>query len=85
MKESYIKCFGQGLSIPLKSFSIEVDEYKNIKVISNNKYKEHIFKLFDIELGYKVAVCSLNKEISINTIRLDQNCLISKYIELSIE
>lgn len=85
LKESYIKCCGQGLSIPLKAFSIEIDQYENIKVISNNEYKEHTFKLFDIELGYKVAVCSLNKEISNNIIRLDQNCLISEYIGFNLE
>lgn len=85
LKESYIKCCGQGLLIPLQSFSIEVDRHKNIKVISNNEYKAHTFKSFDIELGYKVAICSLNKDISNNMIVLDQNSLINKYIKFNME
>lgn len=84
LKESYIKCCGQGLSIPLKSFSIEIGQYKNIKVSSNNEYKEHIFKIFDIELGYKLAVCSLNKEICNNIIRVDQDSLINKYFRFNL-
>ena len=85
LKESYVKCCGQGLSIPLKSFSIEVDQYKNIRVVTDGKHKDYIFKSVNMEINYKIAICSLSKEISNSVIRLDQNCLISKYIKFSIK
>ncbi|MBC2581856.1 4'-phosphopantetheinyl transferase superfamily protein [Clostridium sp. DJ247] len=85
LKESYIKCCGQGLTIPLKSFSIDIDKFENIKVIIDNEHNDYIFKKFDMESGYKIAVCSLNKEISNSIIIIDQNSLINKYSKYSIE
>lgn len=85
LKESYIKCCGQDLSIPLKSFSINIDEYGNIKVTINNKHKGHIFKTFKIDSDYKIAICSLNKDISNTIIMINQNNLIYNYYRFYLD
>ncbi|MBU3184566.1 4'-phosphopantetheinyl transferase family protein [Clostridium estertheticum] len=78
LKESYIKCCGQGLTRSLKSFSIDIDKCHNIKVIPD-EYNEYEFKTFDTIPGYKVAVCSVSKQISNNVIMINQNSLINNY------
>lgn len=85
LKESYIKCAGKGLNMPLKSFSINIDKCENIKKILDSEHNEYIFRILHIDLGYKVAVCSLNKKISSDIIIIDQNNLINRYFEFSIE
>ncbi len=82
LKESYIKCIGKGLAMSLNSFSIDVDLNKNIMVSYENEKKKHMFKIFDIGTEYKVAVCSLNKDISSNIIIMELNSLIQKYYKL---
>ena len=82
LKESYMKCIGKGFSIPLKSFSVCMDEYESIRVIDDNQNENYIFKIFDISMDYKMAVCSLNREISDNIIVIDQNSLINNYFDL---
>lgn len=81
LKESFIKCCGQGLSIPLKSFSIEIDQYKNIRVVTDGKHKDYIFKSVNMEINYKIAICSLSKEISNHITVIDQDCLINRYLD----
>jgi 4'-phosphopantetheinyl transferase len=78
LKESYIKCLGKGLSIPLKSFSISIND-GIITVITEYENKEYMFKRFEVEQDYKIAACSINnadEEIPDYLIWINQNNLI---------
>lgn len=81
LKESFIKCCGQGLAMSLKSFSIDIDEYKNVRVVTDGKHKDYIFKSVNMESNYKVAICSLSKEISNDITIINQDCLINRYLD----
>jgi len=61
-KESYIKCRGKGLSIPLKSFSIEING-GNIQAIPDDEQNQFLFKQLTVDTGYKLTVCSLGGDI----------------------
>lgn len=87
LKESFIKCCGTGLSMPLNLFSLEIDNINNIRLIhklgeSNSKY---YFEVFDIDSEYKMAVCSLNKNVSGNLVMIDQQSLIKDYYKLVLD
>lgn len=79
LKESYTKAEGMGLSIPLNSFGFKIND-ETIKLVNSDK--EYDFKIYDSFSGYKMAVCSQNKQITDQIIKLKQSQLIDGYYEL---
>lgn len=76
IKRSYIKCRGQGLSIPLNSFNI--DKYHN-KEFDNIEYKEYYIKFYNLDFNYKLAICSRNREFSEYINKMDNYSLVKTY------
>lgn len=60
LKESYLKFKGGGLSIPLNSFSFEIDDDK----VTAHVLEEDLFFIeSDIIKGYRISICSYDEKI----------------------
>ncbi|AUS25796.1 4'-phosphopantetheinyl transferase superfamily protein [Paenibacillus polymyxa] len=80
LKESFVKAEGQGLTLPLKSFSFELEARPSIGFTTEGFTTEYChFKQYN-ELGpdYKMAVCAAHdhfaqevQQVDINTLRLE--------------
>ncbi|WP_025723967.1 4'-phosphopantetheinyl transferase family protein [Paenibacillus polymyxa] len=79
LKESFVKAEGQGLTLPLKSFSFELKAQSFIGFTTEGFTTEYChFKQYELDQDYKMAVCAAHdqfaqqvQQIDINTLRLE--------------
>lgn len=86
LKESYMKQSGKGLSIPPGSFSINVRSKENITLNAGSETTGGLFfKLYDIDLSYKMAICTAApftghvRLISLHEIMRSASSMLSEY------
>jgi 4'-phosphopantetheinyl transferase len=63
LKESFLKCKGKGLSMPLNSISFHLYLKDVIAQSTTNLIEGYRFRCFYDVLGYSVAVCSTKEEV----------------------
>lgn len=66
LKESYIKAWGKGLSVPLDSFSLSRGGNGEILLTTCNSFNKCFFRQYDIDSGYKMSVCALKNQFPDN-------------------
>ena len=78
LKESRVKCSGQGLSLPLKSFSMNIANlYKISSKESYTGIKEpYLYTLKDINGEYKLSLCSKYERCCSSPIPIEQKNII---------
>lgn len=80
LKESFVKCIGRGLSIPLNHFSIYFNEEREIEINTKVSENRFLFKEINLNKEYKISICSEGNIITNEYDYIFQDDLIKAFI-----
>lgn len=82
IKESFIKCVGKGLSIPLNSFSITISDSNKITVNLTENKEDFSFNIIYFDDHYKLSACSLNNDVNNEIEYVDEHDIINQFLNI---
>ena len=81
LKESYIKAVGKGLSIDLDPFSLQIQQDGRIIFRTKDRAAKWCFKQYEIDKGYKLALCRGRNEFPEKVHIWDSEIFLNKLAE----
>jgi 4'-phosphopantetheinyl transferase len=82
LKESFVKAVGEGLHIPLNSFTIKIDGGQ-VRLAAGDQYERWYFQRYGLDTLYKLAACARHPDFPDRVIKERMSVLARDFLQMN--